>query len=127
MAEHGRRPCFIVADKAYDAEPLRKAIHHDLGADDAIPVRAVPTNGDHVNGFYRKRALGMIGLACSRTTLAYRKRSMAETVNSMVKRNFGGRIMSRKDSTRSVETVLMVICHNIRRGCQSGIIDLEML
>ena len=37
MAEHGRRPCFIVADKAYDGEPLRKAIHHELGADDAIP------------------------------------------------------------------------------------------
>ena len=52
---------------------------------------------------------------------------MVETVNSMVKRNFGARILSRKESTRSVETVLFVICHNIRRGCQTGIIDLEAL
>ena len=44
-----------------------------------------------------------------------------------VKRNFGARILSRKDSTRSVETVLFVICHNIRRRCQTGIIDLEAL
>ena len=127
MAEHGRRPCFIVADKAYDGEPLRKAIHYELGADDAIPVRAIPSNSSKNLGFFRKKAAVFVGAMCSRATLAYRQRAMVETVNSMVKRNFGARILSRKDSTRSVETVLFVICHNIRRGCQTGIIDLEAL
>ena len=122
MSEHGRRPCFIVADKAYDGEPLRKAIHHDLGADDAIPVRGVQSHADRNYGFYRKRALVNVGPMCSAGTLAYRQRSKVETVNSMVKRNFGARIMSRKDSTRSVEAVLFVICHNIRRGYEIGII-----
>lgn len=42
----------------------------------------------------------MIWLSCSRVTLEYRKRSM-------IKREFGGRIMSRKASTRSVETALL--------------------
>ena len=127
MAEHGRRPCFIVADKAYDGEPLRKAIHHELGADDAIPVRSIQSHSSKNLGFFRKKAAVFVGAMCSRATLAYRQRAMVETVNSMVKRNFGARILSRKDSTRSVETVLFVICHNIRRGCQTGIIDLEAL
>lgn len=127
MAEHGRRPCFIVADKAYDGEPLRKAIHYELGADDAIPVRAIQSNSSKNLGFFRKKAAVFVGAMCSRATLAYRQRAMVETVNSMVKRNFGARILSRKDSTRSVETVLFVICHNIRRGCQTGIINLATL
>ena len=91
MVEHGRRPCFIVADKAYDGEPLRKAIHNEMGADEAIPVRGVPSNGDHTMGFFRKRALATVGVMCSRATLAYRQRSKVETVNSMIKRNFGSR------------------------------------
>ena len=59
-----------------------------MGADDAIPVRAIPSNSSKNLGFFRKKAAVFVGAMCSRATLAYRQRAMVETVNSMVKRNF---------------------------------------
>jgi hypothetical protein len=51
----------------------------------------------------------------------YSRRSLVETVNSMVKRKMGDTVYGKSEASRHKEVLLRCIAHNLRRLFESGV------
>ena len=72
-------PHYILADRAYDTEPIRKCINEYVGAFDQIPIKTRAKKGH-----YRLNSLAIF------RPKIYRLRSNVEGVFSVIKRLFNG-------------------------------------
>ena len=84
------KPEFIVADKGYDAEKIRKFIMEDMNSLAIIPVKKNPQTGKYRLSNYpifRPKIYGM--------------KNLVETVNSVQKRIFSGKNTSRSTALRN--------------------------
>jgi len=115
---------YLAADRGYDAEYVHLTIRKKLNAEAVIPARRTePKKGSRtrttgVNRSRMKREL----TEGSELSKVYGRRSLAETVNSMIKRKSGDAVYGRNGRTRHTEVVCRCIAHNIRR-----IMDLGMM
>ena len=93
---------YIIADKAYDTEPIRNCINVEIKALDQIPLKS---NFRH--GWYRR---------LSQKTFKkeiYSRRNNVESVFSVIKRRFSGINKSKSTRLRNKETRLKTLVYNI--------------
>lgn len=100
-------PHYILADRAYDTEPIRKCINEEINAFDQIPVKKRAKNGK-----YRLNSQAIF-----RHTI-YRRRNNVESVFSVIKRVFDGTNQSRTTQLANKETKLKNTLYNIYRTLQ---------
>jgi hypothetical protein len=98
------KPVGFSLDKAYDSEDIHKVIHEELNASSLIPLKKRARKGK-----YR------IGAKSIFTKPKYHRRSLVETVISVIKRVFGDKNQSRSDRLRNKETKLKNACYDIYR------------
>jgi len=89
----------LVADKAYDSEEFHNMLSH---VQMHVPLRARARKG-----FWRKKHAKQF------SRKIYGKRSLVETVNSVVKRRFGSTLAAKKCVTRRIEVLLKLVTHNL--------------
>ena len=99
------KPHYIIADKAYDTEPIRKCINEEVGAFDQIPLKTRAKNGH-----YRTNSPTIF------RPKIYRKRNNIECVFSVVKRKFNGTNHSRSLKLSNKETKLKNTFYNFYRS-----------
>ena len=86
---------YIIADKAYDTEPIRTCINEEIKALDQIPLKA---NFKH--GWYRRLSQKIFKKEI------YSRRNNVESIFSVIKRKFGGINKSKSTRLRNKETRL---------------------
>jgi hypothetical protein len=96
------KPIGFSLDRAYDSEEIHKVIHEELCASSLIPLKKRAQKGK-----YR------LGSRTIFTKPKYHRRSIAETIISVIKRIFGDKNQSRSDKLRNKETKLKNTCYNI--------------
>jgi len=109
---------YVLADKGYDAEYAHEMVRDLLGAEALIPARDdgdTPIN--RMFGPNRKRMKRELTEGSEKTKV-YHKRSLVETVNSMIKRVLGDVLSGRSEETRHSETMFRCIAHNFRVGME---------
>jgi len=102
----------VCADKGYDGEGTHECAKELLGEDveTVIPVRELIKyrSGKTPRGKHRKKMAAMFNKAI------YNRRSIVETVNSMLKRKMGDVVYGKKPLTVAKEIKLVVLAHNLR-------------
>jgi transposase len=101
------KPYYIVADKAYDTEAIRKCINEETGAFDQIPLKTRAKKGHYrLNSptIFRQKV--------------YNQRTLVEGVFSVIKRKFDGTNRSRSTYLSNKETRLKNTVYNIHRSTQ---------
>jgi hypothetical protein len=102
----GSNPEFVVADKGYDSE-----MNHDLlrsyGITPMIPLR------ENKYGTVRKRQRRKMLIEFD--TSVYNRRSLVETVNSVMKRLMGSWVISRSLVNQKKELLCMCVIYNVHR------------
>lgn len=88
----------VVADRGYDCEANHEFVNDKIGAKSIIPVKDYPGK---IHGYYRKK------LKKRFNKKIYHKRSLAETVFSMIKRRFGSILQSRSLAQQNREAGLI--------------------
>jgi len=113
----------VVADKGYDSEDVHKEIQDRTGAETIIPTRRPDkrSDGKRPRRTNRRRMAEVFSSPDSEGSRTYRKRSMAETVNSMIKRKMGGNVSGHTDQSRHKETMCRCIAHNVMRALDKGV------
>jgi transposase len=101
------KPYYIVADKAYDTEPIRKCINEELKAFDQIPLKNRAKKGQ-----YRLKSPTIF------RNKIYTKRNNIESIFSTIKRKFNGTNHSRSTQLSNKETKLKNTIYNIYRTTQ---------
>lgn len=101
------QPHYIVADKAYDTETIRKLINEEIKAFDQIPLKTRAKKGH-----YRLNSPTIF------RHKIYRKRNNVESVFSVIKRKFSGTNHSRSTYLSNKETKLKNTIYNIYRSTQ---------
>ena len=97
---------YVVADKGYDSETNHEFVSNAINARSIIPVKNYPGN---VHGYHRKR------LAKRFNNRIYHRRSLIETVFSMIKRRFGSSLQSRSLVQQNKEVGLLCVVYNVYR------------
>jgi transposase len=118
LASSGVSVEYVLADKGYDAEHAHETVRDLLGAESLIPAR---DDGDTpINRMYGPNRKNMRRELTkdSEKMSTYHKRSLAETVNSMIKRVLGEILNGRNEETRHSETMFRCIAHNFRVGME---------
>jgi IS5 family transposase len=90
----------LVADKGYDDNRIREALR-SVGINPVIPYREQTALDKLANSKLDKKT--------------YHKRSLNETVNSVIKRKYGEELVSRKWRNQQKEVYMLCILHNIER------------
>jgi hypothetical protein len=98
--------CYVM-DKAYDSDRIHQLIHEELESQSMIPIR--DWHASYVSGKYRQI------MANSFDVKTYRRRNMAETVFSILKRLFGETIYSRSYRQQVKEIKLKCIIFSLDR------------
>ena len=101
------KPRYIIADKAYDTEPIRKCINEEAKAFDQIPLKKRAKKGHYrlnSSTIFRQKI--------------YAKRNNVESVFSVIKRIFDGTNRSRSQKASNKETKLKNTIYNIYRSIQ---------
>jgi transposase len=101
------KPHYIVADKAYDTESIRKCMNEEIKAFDQIPLKTRAKNGH-----YRLNSPTIF------RHKIYNKRTSVECTFSVLKRKFSGINYSRSTNLASKETQLKNTIYNIYRSTQ---------
>ncbi|MTK10656.1 MAG: transposase [Clostridiaceae bacterium] len=101
------KPDYIVADKAYGIEPIRKCINEKLKAFDQIPLKTRAKKGN-----YRLKSLAIF------RKKIYSKRNNVESIFSIIKRKFNDINHSRSTQLSNKETKLKNTIYNIYRLTQ---------
>ena len=96
------KPSYILADKAYDTEPIRKCIKKELGAIEQIPLKK-----NFQRGWHRRLSKKTFNKKI------YNKRSQVEGVYSALKRKLSGILRSRNTRLKNKETKLKMLVYNI--------------
>ncbi|WP_434784032.1 transposase [Methanobacterium formicicum] len=97
----------MVADKAYDTEPIRKCINEELKAFDQIPLKNRAKRGQ-----YRLKSPALF------RHKIYINRNNIESIFSAIKRKFNGTNHSRSTKLSNKETKLKNTIYNIYRSTQ---------
>ena len=100
-------PRYVLADMAYDAEDIRKAINETTTALAMIPLKSNAKTGKH-----RLNSQAIF------RPMAYRFRNQVECVFSILKRRFSGINTSRSPRLSNKETILKDLSYNIYRSIQ---------
>lgn len=98
------KPKGFSLDKAYDSEEIHRTIHEELNASSMIPLKKRAKTGK-----YR------IAMESLFSKPKYHKRSIVETVISVIKRIFGDKNQSRSNKLRNKETKLKNLCYDINQ------------
>lgn len=101
------KPQYILADRAYDTEPIRKCINEEIRAFDQIPLKKRAKKGK-----YRLNSPTIF------RNKIYRKRNNIESVFSVIKRLFNGTNQSKSTKLSIKETKLKNTIYNIHRSTQ---------
>ena len=105
----------VVADAGFDSEANHRLARRDLGVRSLIKAAVGRPSDRPPSGYYRrimsKRLVG------SQRGKKYGQRAQVETVNSMLKRNFGDALRARSPKARRNEQLLRVLTHNIALLC----------
>src|SRR6185295_1870807 len=97
----------ITADAGYDSEPNHRAARERHGVRTIIPAKHGRPTEKPPKGYYRR----LMKTRFDRK--AYRRRSQAETVMSMIKRRQGAHIRGRTYHSQCRDLRLMALTHNI--------------
>lgn len=104
----------VVADAGYDSEKNHRLARCDMGLDCLIPPtigRPKLDPGKPPAGVFRAEMAGLFAEASSPGN--YGQRWQVETVNSMMKRNYGSALRAAKPASREREMLLKALTHNI--------------
>ena len=101
------KPHYILADRAYDTELIRKCINEETGAFDQIPIKTRAKTGH-----YRLNSPTIF------RPVVYSKRNNSESVFSVMKRKFDGTNHSMSLIMSIKETKLKGLIYNIYRTIQ---------
>ena len=101
------KPHYILADRAYDIEAIRKCINEEVGAFDQIPLKTRAKAGH-----YRLNSSTIFWHD------VYARRMNVESVISVIKRRFNGGNYSRSTKLQNKETKLKDVLYNIYRAIQ---------
>ena len=101
------KPHYVLADKAYDSEPIRKCINEETGAFDQIPLKKHAKKGH-----YRLNSISIF------RNKVYSRRMNVERVIFVIKRRFNGTNYSRNTTLQNKETKLKDVLYNIYRTIQ---------
>lgn len=105
----------VLADAGYDSEANHRIARHDLNIESLIKAGIGRPSKNSPSGYYRR--IMSKRLKGSQRGKKYGQRSQVETVNSMLKRNFGDALRSRSPRGRRDEQWLRVLTHNICLLC----------
>jgi len=109
---------YMVLDRGYDAEYAHEMIRRILNAESLIPARDDGSTPVHrMHGQNRKNMRRELKKGSEKMRI-YRKRTISETVNSMIKRVLGEVLNGRNEETRHSETMFRCIAHNFRVGME---------
>ena len=100
-------PHYILADRAYDSEEIRKTINEEVKAFDQIPLKTRAKKGHYrINSstIFRPKVYG--------------RRMNVESVIFVIKQKFSGINFSRSENLRNKETKLKDVLYNIYRYIQ---------
>lgn len=98
------KPVGFSLDKAYDSEKIHKVIHEELNASSMIPLKKRAKTGKY------RMAMGSLW-----SKPKYHRRSLVETVISVLKRVFGDKNQTRSNRLRNKETKLKNLSYDIYR------------
>ena len=101
------KPKYILADRAYDTEPIRKCINEEAKAEDQIPLKTRAKTGH-----YRLKSKKQFNQEI------YSRRNNVESIFSVIKRIFNGTNRSRSLKLSNKETKLKNTIYNIYRSTQ---------
>jgi len=105
-----QRVLHLVADAGFDSGPNHALLREDHGIRSTIPPEhGRPPKDPHTLPSDKYRRL----MKTRFNKKAYRKRPQVETVNSMLKRNFGAALRGRSHYSRCRDLYLRVLTHNI--------------
>lgn len=99
----------VCADKAYDSNENHRFVLRELKAKSRIALKDYGTRRTNRNNFYIKLAMREFN------EKEYHKRSLAETIFSVIKRLFGSVLRARLFYMRVREILFKVIAYNTRR------------
>ncbi|MEM2933580.1 MAG: transposase [Methanocellales archaeon] len=115
-----KRAYFYVLDRGYDSEAEAEAIHRlirkELKAISIIPIRARD----------RKRVLGRYRKQMQILDQRYHKRSIAETIVSVVKRKFAEELKARNYGNQIKEIKIKLLIYNLHKHLKNKIIFLSI-
>jgi hypothetical protein len=101
----------VVADAGFDSEDNHRAARLDMGVRSVIPPGiGRPSDGPQA-GRFRRLMRQRFARKADRGT--YAQRAQGETVNSMMKRNFGDALRSVLPKRREQEMLLRTLTHNL--------------
>ena len=98
---------YVLGDMAYDCEANHQFVHYTIGARCIVPVRN--RERKRVHGFHRKRLYRQF------PEQLYHRRSLIETVFSVIKRRFGSFLQSRSLAQQNREVGLLCVVYNVYR------------
>jgi hypothetical protein len=105
----------VLADAGYDAERNHCIARDEMGVRSLIKTGVGRPSKKPPSGYYRR--IMSKRLKGSQRGKTYGQRAQAETVNSMLKRNFGDALRARSPRARRDEQWLRVLTHNICLSC----------
>jgi hypothetical protein len=109
------KPIGFSLDKAKKKKKIYKVIHEELETSSMIPIKKGARKGK-----YR------IGTKSIFSNPKYHRRSIVETVISVIKRVFGDKNQSRSDQLRNKETKLKNACYDIYRYAKTFDIKIQI-
>lgn len=101
----------VVADPGFDGEHNHRAARLDMGVRSVIPPNIGRPSDKPPAGRFRRLMRQRFDRKADRRT--YGQRAQSETVNSMIKRNFGDALRSVRPKRREQEMLLRTLTHNI--------------
>jgi len=101
----------VVADAGYDSEKNHRIARLDMNVRSIIPPRIGRPSDSPPQGRYRRLMKQRFSRKADQKQ--YGQRSQSETVNSMMKRNFGEALRSIKPQRRKKELLLRSLTHDI--------------
>lgn len=101
----------VVADAGYDSEANHRFAREELGVRSIIPPTIGRQSDKPPRGRYRRAMKQRFSRKADQKQ--YGQRAQSETVNSMMKRNFGDALRSIKPERRKKEMLLRALTHNI--------------
>jgi hypothetical protein len=101
----------VVADPGFDSEDNHRAARLDMGVRSVIPPDIGRPSDKPPAGRFRRLMRQRFDRKADRRT--YGQRAQSETVNSMMKRNFGDALRSIRATRREQEMLLRALTHNL--------------
>ncbi|MCL2786532.1 MAG: IS5 family transposase [Methanomassiliicoccaceae archaeon] len=111
----------VIADKGYDSEQVHRYLREHLHCETLIPARKMSEPA--VSGSKRRRTSGFYRglMKFFFDPVTYKRRSIVESVNSMIKRKMSDVVYGRTPRSRHAEVLCRCIAHNIRRMLSLGV------